>query len=80
MFESYNSKITDYNHKIGQGNLVKQNLVIVQLSYLLAALTNTKVFIRYNYLNSKPLDGLINSSNVFNIGISSRLWQDQQDY
>ena len=80
MFESYNTKITDYNHQIGQGNLIKQNLVIVQLSYLLAALTNTKVFIRYNYLNSKSFDGLINNSKVFNIGISSRLWQDQQDY
>ena len=50
MFESYNTKITDYNHQIGQGNLVKQNLVIVQLSYLFAALTNTKIFIRYNYI------------------------------
>lgn len=80
MFESYNTKITDYNHQIGQGNLIKQNLVIVQLSYLLAALTNTKVFIRYNYLNSKSFDGLINNSKFFNIGISSRLWQDQQDY
>ncbi len=50
MFESYNTRITDYNHQIGQGDLVKQNLVIVQLSYLISALTNTKLFIRYNYL------------------------------
>ena len=80
IFESYNTRISDYNHQIGQGDLVKQNLVIVQLSYLVAALTNTKIFIRYNHLDSKPFNGLANNSKVFNIGISSRLWQDQQDY
>ena len=45
MFESYINKITDYNQKIGQGNLINQNLFILQFSYMISALTNTKVFL-----------------------------------
>ena len=80
MFESYVDRTGDYYQKIGQGNLINQHLLIVQLSYMVSALTNTKVFVRLNSLNSKDLNELTKANKVFNFGISSRLWQDQQDY
>ena len=80
MFESYVDRTGDYYQKIGQGNLINQHLLIVQLSYMVSALTNTKVFLRLNSLNSKDLNELTKDNKVFNFGISSRLWQDQQDY
>ena len=80
MFEPYIDRAGDYNQQIGQGNLVNQHLVIVQFSYMISALTNTKFFIRLNSLNSKSINEDINNNQVFNVGISSSLWQDQQDY
>ena len=80
MFEPYINRNGNYNQKIGQGNLVNQHLIIVQFSYMISALTNTKVFFRLNSLNSKDINSVANNNQVFNIGISSRLWQYQQDY
>ena len=80
MFEPYINRYGNYNQKIGQGNLVNQHLFIVQFSYMISALTNTKVFFRLNSLKSKDINDIANTNQVFNIGISSRLWQYQQDY
>jgi len=80
MFEPYINRNGNYNHKIGQGNLVNQHIFIAQFSYMISALTNTKVFFRLNSLKSKDFNDIANTNQVFNIGISSRLWQYQQDY
>ena len=80
MFKSYINRNGNYNLKIGQGNLVNQHLVILQFSYMVSALTNTKVFFRINSLNSKDVNGNANNNQGFNIGLSSSLWQYQQDY
>ena len=48
MFEPYINRNGNYNQKIGQGNLVNQHIFIAQFSYMISALTNTKVFFSLN--------------------------------
>jgi hypothetical protein len=80
MFNSYVDRNGERAQFTGQGNLIRQNIFIIQFSYLLAFQTNTKAFFRFNYRNTHQEDNLPNNFILFNLGISSRLWQNLQDY
>ena len=80
MFNSYVDRNGERRQFTGQGNLIRQNIFIFQFSYLLAFQTNTKAFFRFNYRNTHQEGNLPNNFILFNLGISSRLWQNLQDY
>jgi hypothetical protein len=80
MFNSYEDRSGDQNQYVGQGNLIKQNILIVQLSYLLAPITNTKLYFCFNMKKSKDLNSISLNNTFFNFGISSRLWQSNYDF
>lgn len=80
MFESYVNRVGDYEQKIGQGNLVNQHLFIAQISYLIAGISNTKLFLQFNLRKAADSYGSSKNNNFLRIGISSRLWQQLQDY
>ena len=80
MFNSYVDRNGERAQFTGQGNLIRQNIFIIQFSYLLAFQTNTKAFFRFNYRNTHQEGNLPNNFTLFNLGISSRLWQNLQDY
>ena len=80
MFNSYVNRNGDMGQFIGQGNLIRQNIFIFQLSYLLASQTNTKIFVQYNYRQTHQDRNTSNNITQLNLGISSRLWQNLEDY
>ena len=80
MFESYVDRVGDYEQKIGQGNLINQHLFIAQISYLIAGISNTKLFLQFNLRKAADSYGSSKNNNFLRIGISSRLWQQLQDY
>ena len=79
MFNSYVDRNGDYDQSIGQGNTIRQNIFILQISYLLAARTNSKIFFRFNFRKIEENNNS-NTKTVFNFGLSSRLWQNLQDF
>ena len=79
MFNSYVDRNGDYDQSIGQGNTIRQNIFILQISYLLAARTNSKIFFRFNFRKIEENNNS-NTKTVFNFGLSSKLWQNLQDF
>lgn len=79
VFASYASRDGDYGHKIGQGESHQVFFNKVKASYLLLSEINLRAFAEVIYRLDK-YDQRRNSTGLFQIGISSLLWNQYKDY